>query len=302
MGNFRKAWHKYYDLYLLLLPVIAFYVIFWLWPLYGIQIAFKDYSITKGFWNSPWVGFEHFIRYFNSFYFWRTIKNTIGINIYGLIAGFPFSIVLALMFNKLRNEKFRRIAQTISYAPSFLSVMVVVGMITAFLSPATGFVNAMIDALGGEKINFLGEAKYFWNILVWSNIWQSAGFGTIMYTAAIASIPNTLYEAATIDGAGRIRKMWNITLPSITYIIITLLILNLGNIFTLGFEKILMMQNSLNLEASEVISTYVYKAGLIDARYSFTTAISVFNTVLNLIILYIANTISRKTRGISLWS
>lgn len=289
------------DLYLMLIPVVLYFLVFWLWPLYGIQIAFREFSPVKGFFGSPWVGLKHFERFFRSYYFNRTLINTLGINLYGLLAGFPLSIVLALMFNELAGRRFREFAQVVSYAPSFLSVMVVSGMLINFLSPSTGFINAIISALGGDVVDFLGTPGLFWHVMVWSNIWQGVGFGTVMYTAAITAIPPTYYEAARIDGAGILRRIWHITLPSITHIIVVLLILSLGNLFTLGFEKVLMLQNPLNLEASEVISTYTYKAGLVEGRYSYTTAIGLFNTSLNLTVLLAANHLSKKIRGVSLW-
>ena len=289
------------DLYLMLAPVFLFYVIFWLWPLYGIQIGFRDFTVSGGFWGSPWVGLKHFARYFGSFYLFRTLKNTIGINLYELAVGFPASIVLALMFNELRSLRLRNIAQITSYAPTFLSVMVVAGMIVNFLSPSAGIVNALLGALGLEPRHYLAEPEYFWHVYVWSSIWQRVGFSTIIYTAAMATIPDSYYEAAVIDGARKVRRMWHITLPSISPIIVMLLILQIGNIMTLAFEKVLLLQNDLNLEASEVISTYVYKAGLLQAQFSYSTAISIFNMVINILFLVAANTVSKRVRGVSLW-
>ncbi len=296
-----KRVFEHRELYIMLIPVAVYLIIFWLIPLYGVQIAFRDYKSSDGFFGSQWVGLKHFTRYFNSFYFFRTIKNTIGINVYGLVVGFPLTIILSLMFNELKRERFKNFAQIVSYAPTFLSTVVVGGMIITFLAPSTGMVNAIIAFLGGQRVDFLSNPDYFWHIYVWSNIWQGIGFGTIMYTAAMSSISEDLYEAATLDGAGRIAKMWHITLPGIQYVIVVMLIMNIGNMLTLGFEKIYLLQNNLNLEASEIISTYVYKAGLIDGKFSYTTAISLFNTVVNLILLGTANTISKKTRGVSLW-
>jgi len=297
----KRASIRNLDLYLMLVPVALFFLIFWLWPLYGIQIAFREFTPVKGFFGSPWVGLKHFERFFRSYYFSRTLTNTLGINLYGLLAGFPLSILLALMFNELVGRRFREFAQVVSYAPSFLSVMVVSGMLINFLSPSTGFVNALLTALGGKTVDFLGTPELFWHVMVWSNVWQGVGFGTVMYTAAITSISPTYYEAARIDGAGTLRRIWHITLPSISHIIVVLLILSLGTLFSLGFEKVLMLQNPLNLEASEVISTYTYKAGLVEGRYSYTTAIGLFNTSLNLAVLFSANRISKKIRGVSLW-
>lgn len=285
----------------MLIPIVVYLIIFWLIPLYGIQIGFRDYKAADGFFGSEWVGLKHFKRYFDSFYFTRTIKNTIGINVYGLLISYPLTIILSLMFNEIRRERFKNFAQIVSYAPTFLSTVVVAGMIIAFLSPSTGVVNAIVEFFGGTRTDFLSNPDNFWHIFVWTNVWQGVGFGTIMYTAAMSSISEDLYEAATLDGAGKFRKMWHITLPGIQYVIIVMLIMSLGNMLTLGFEKIYLLQNNLNLEASEVISTYVYKAGLIDGKYSYTTAIGLFNTAVNLVLLGSANAISKKTLGVSLW-
>ena len=289
------------ELYLMLIPLAVYLFIFWLLPLYGIQIGFKDYNAAEGFWGSPWVGFKHFKRFFNSFYFGRVIVNTLGINLYGLLVGFPFTIILALMFNEITCKVFRSVAQIASYAPRFLSVVVVSGMLITFMAPSTGMVNAILSSLGFDRIDFFQDPKYFWHIYVWSDLWQTVGFGTIMYTAAMSAIPEDLYEAARLDGASRLRQIWHVTLPGIQHVIVILLIMNLGHMMSLGFEKVLLLQNNLNLERSEVISTYVYKAGLIDGTYSYTTAISLFNTAINLIILSISNAACKRIRGIGLW-
>lgn len=291
--NFGKNW----DLYLMLVPIIIYFIVFWLIPLYGIIIAFKNYSISTGIFESPWVGFRHFSRFFKSFYLTRTIKNTIGLNLYGLLAGFPLTIILALMFNELRNKKFKNLAQIISYAPNFISVVVVVGMLTTFLSPSTGFISQFIETITGKSINLMENENYFWHLYTWSGIWQGIGFGTILYTAAMSSISSDLYEAADIEGATKLQKMRYITLPSISGLIVLMFILALGNLFSLGFDKILLMQRSTNLVASEVISTYVYKQGILGGQFSYTTAISLFNTVANITVLSIASCVSKKIRG-----
>lgn len=296
----KRVW-QHRELYVMLIPMLVFLIIFWVIPLYGIQIAFRDFSYAGGFFHSKFVGWKHFIRFFNSFYFERTLWNTAGINLYSLLVSFPLGIILAIMFNELRNKKFKEISQIISYAPNFLSVVVIGGMILAFLSPSTGCVNAIVQFFGGQPIDFMSNPKYFWHIYVWTGVWQGLGFGTIMYIAAMSSISPELYDAADIDGATRIQRIWYVTLPGIQEIIIVLLILSLGNLFSLGFEKILLLQNNLNLEASEVISTYVYKVGLMQGKYSYTTAISLFNTAINLVILTAANKICKKVRGIGLW-
>ena len=289
------------ELYVMLIPLAVYLAIFWLWPLYGVQIAFRDYNAAQGFWGSKFVGFKHFQRFFNSFYFERVFVNTLGINLYSLLLGFPLTIVLALMFNEIPRKGFMHSAQIIAYAPRFLSVVVVGGMLVTFLAPSTGMFNAILQAFGKPKTDFLATPQTFWHIYVWSGLWQGIGFGTILYTAAMSAIPEDLYEAAKLDGANRVQRIWHVTLPGIQHVILILLIMDLGHMMSLGFEKILLLQNNLNLERSEVISTYVYKAGLIDGKYSYTTAISLFNTVVNLIILSVSNATSRRIRGVGLW-
>lgn len=289
--------HK--ELYFMLIPIAVWLAIFWLAPLYGIQIAFRDYKVSDGFWGSKWVGLDHFKRFIDSFYFGRVIKNTLAINLYGLLL-FPLTLFLALIFNEMPSKKYKSVAQLISYAPNFLSVIVVCGMITSFFS-SSGMVNAIVRAFGGETIDFLGGTKYFYHIYVWSGVWQGIGFGTILYTSAMSAIPDDLYEAAILDGAGRFQRMWHITLPGIKYVIAFSLIMSLGNMMSLGFEKIYLLQNNLNLEASEVVSTYVYKSGLIGGEFSYSTAIGLFNTVINLVLLIVANKISKKACGFGIW-
>lgn len=302
MTKLRKLKIKNFDLYLLILPVLLYYLIFWFIPLYGIQIGFKNYNPGLGFWDSPWTGFDHFIRFFKSFYFKRTITNTLGINFYGLLIGTPAPIILAIMFNELRSKRFQNFAQIMSYAPSFLSVTVVVGMLFTFLSPSTGFVNNIIGIFGMDPIDFMTNPEYSWHIYVWSNIWQGVGMSTIFYTAAISTIPRHLYEAAIVDGASRFQRIRFITLPSITPLIITLLLLAIGRIMSFEFEKIFLMQRTLNLQATEVISTYVYKNGILrPGGWSYTTAIGLFNSTINIIILWTANFVSKKTMKVSLW-
>jgi putative aldouronate transport system permease protein len=297
--KWRIAAHA--ELYLMLVPLAVYLFIFWLLPLYGIQIGFRDYNLAKGLWGSEFVGLSHFKRFFNSFYFSRVIVNTLGINLFSLAFDFPLTIILALMFNEIRPRGFQQFSQILSYAPAFLSVVVVCGMVVTFLAPSTGMVNAPLKSFGIKPVDFLRYPKYFWYIYILSGTWQGIGFATIIYTAAMSAIPEDLYEAARLDGAGRLRQMWHVTLPGIQHVIIILLILNLGSMMSLGFEKVLLLQNNLNIERSEVISTYVYKSGLIDGKYSYSTAISLFNTVINLTILSCANGISKKVRGIGLW-
>ena len=299
--GFRREMNRYWDLYLLLVPVVLYFIIFKFWPMYGVQIAFKDFSPSKGIFDSPWVGFKHFLRFFNSFNFWDILRNTITISFYQLIAGFPIPILLALVLNEMRNAKFKKLLQTVTYAPHFLSTVVLVGMLTAFLNPSTGLVNRVIEMLGGEAINFMAEESWFSSLYVWSGVWQNAGWGTIIYMASLSSIDVQLYEAATIDGASRFKKLLHVTLPSIVPTAVTMLILDCGRIMNIGFEKAFLMQNDLNINRSEVISTYVYQVGITQAQYSYSTAVDLFNAVINVILLMVVNKISKKLTQTSLW-
>ncbi|WP_245985274.1 ABC transporter permease [Oceanobacillus bengalensis] len=288
-----------WQLYLLLAPGIIYFLVFKYYPMYGVQIAFKDFRAIDGIFGSAWVGFDHFIRFFDSYYFWDLIKNTLGINLYGL-ALFPISIIVALALNELRDSKFKKTAQTITYAPHFISIVVFSGMIIAFLDPATGIINNFIQLLGFEPINFMTEPGWFKSIFVWSNEWQNLGWGAIIYLAALAGVDPQLHEAAKIDGATRLQRIWYINIPSILPTIIILLILNMGNMMSIGFEKILLLQNELNLESSQVIQTYVYESGLLHGQYSYSTAVGLFNSVINFLILIFFNRLARRT-GTSLW-
>ncbi|MFE5324019.1 ABC transporter permease [Paenibacillus sp. NPDC056579] len=289
------------DLYLLFLPVLAFFIIFEYVPMYGVQIAFKDFIATKGIWGSPWVGFKHFERFFSSFYFWRIMKNTLGIGLYQLIVGFPVPILLALMINEVRSSLYRRFIQTVTYAPHFLSTVVAVGMVMMFLSPETGLVNIVIRMFGGESIPFMTEPGWFKTIYVLSGVWQQMGWSSIIYLAALAGIDPQLHEAARMDGASRLQRIWHINLPGIMPTVVILLILNVGSILGVGFEKVFLMQNSLNMSASDVISTNVYRSGILGAEFSYSAAVGLFNSVVNFILLLTVNRIARKVNETSLW-
>lgn len=269
--------------------------------MYGIQIAFKDFIATKGIWGSPWIGSEHFERFFNSYYFWRLIKNTLGIGLYSLALGFPIPILLALLMNEVRAERFKKFVQTITYAPHFLSTVVVVGMMMIFLSPRYGIINHFIEMFGGKPINFLAEPSWFKSLYVLSDVWQTMGWSSIIYLAALAGIDNQLHEAARVDGATRLQRIWHINIPGIMPTIIILLILNIGSIMGVGFEKVLLMQNNLNMESSDIIATYVYRMGIQNAEYSFSAAIGLFNSVINFVLLVSVNFISRRVSQTSLW-
>jgi ABC-type polysaccharide transport system, permease component len=299
-GLLRKM-AKRYDLYLMLLPPLAFYLIFHYGPLYGLQIAFKNFNPAKGIIGSPWEGFSHFERFFNSYYFWRLLWNTVSINLFSLLIAFPVPILLALLVNEIKSRTYSKWLQNITYIPHFISVVVIVGILNVFLSPKTGPINQLIEAFGGTSINFLQEAAWFKPIFIGSNIWQSMGWQSIIYIAALSGVNPQLYEAAKMDGASRLRRIWHVSLPGIMPVIVILLILDIGHFMNIGFEKILLMQNNLNLESSDVISTFVYATGILKGEYSYTAAIGLFNSVINLFLLLLVNRFARKTSETSLW-
>ena len=299
-GNLKRIW-KNWQLYLFVFPALTAVVIFSYVPIYGVQIAFKNFVPTKGIWGSEWVGFDHFVRFFDSYFFWDVIGNTLGISVYSLLVGFPIPILLALGLNELRNGMFKKTVQTITYAPYFISVVVMSGIIIAFLSPETGIVNRIIALFGAEPIPFLSEAKWFKTVYVLSDVWQNMGWGTVIYMAALAGIDPQQHEAAIVDGASRLRRIWHINLPGIAPTMTILLILSTGNMLNVGFEKILLLQNQLNLDSSDVISTYVYRSGLRQAQYSFSSAVGLFNSVINFIVLIAVNRFARKRSDTSLW-
>lgn len=292
---------KHWQLYLILLVPIAHTLVFRYQPMYGAQIAFRDFVATQGITGSPWVGWKNFQMFFNSYQFWTLIRNTLTISLYSLAAGFPIPIILALALNEVRHTWFKKTVQMVTYAPHFISTVVMVGIIMQMLDPRLGLVNKFIQTLGGRPINFMGQAKMFQSIYVWSGIWQNMGYASIIYIAALSSIDPQLEEAAVIDGASRLQKIWYIDIPGIMPTAVILLILNAGQIMNVGFEKIYLMQNPLNMTTSDVISTYVYRVGLIQARYSFSAAVGLFNSVINMILLVAVNQIARKVGETSLW-
>nr|WP_245600177.1 ABC transporter permease subunit [Paenibacillus harenae] len=282
-------------------PVLAYFVIFEYVPLYGLQIAFKNFVASKGIWGSSWAGFVHFERFFDSYHFWRLIRNTLGIGLYELAVGFPLPILLALMIHEARNRLFRRFVQTITYAPHFLSTVVLAGLLFIFLSPQTGFVNQFIRLFGGDPVSFMTEPGWFKTIYVLSGAWQHMGWSSIIYLAALAGVDPQLHEAARVDGAGRIQRIWHINLPGIMPTIVILLILNAGRILSVGFEKVFLMQNQLNMETSDVIATHVYRMGIAGAQYSYSTAVGLFNAAVTFVMLIAVNAIARKVNETSLW-
>jgi putative aldouronate transport system permease protein len=297
----RKILRKDFSLYLMLLvPFIILFIYRYL-PLFGLIIAFKNYNIVDGFLGSPWVGLKWFYEFFGSDNFLKLLRNSVLINVYELIWGFPIPIILALLLNEINNAFFKRTVQTISYLPHFLSNVVVVGIIMQLLSPTTGVVNAVLEKIGLEPIYFLTRPEWFRTIYVASGIWQGAGWGSIIYLAALAAIDPELYESAVIDGANRFRQTIHITLPSILPTIIILLILEMGKMLDVGFEKIILMYNPLTYETADVIDTFVYRRGLGQMEYSYSTAVGLFKSVISLIMIITANKISKKVSETSLW-
>lgn len=298
--SFLRYIQKKWILYLFLLPCIIYVFIFDYMPLYGIQIAFRDFSAIKGIWGSPWVGLKHFIRFFESFQFTTLLDNTLSLSFYQLLAGFPMPIILALLLNYSTMSRFKRFTQTVTYAPHLISTVVMVGMLMVFLSPS-GLVNQVIGLFGVKPILFLGESSLFRSIYVWSGIWQDCGWGSVIYLAALANVNQELHEAAIVDGANKIQRIWNIDIVALMPTAVILLVLNLGSIMNIGFEKAFLMQTDLNLGASEIISTYVYKIGILSAQFSYATAIGLFNNIANFLLLVIVNRTARVLTETSLW-
>lgn len=281
-------------LYVLLFPSIILLIMFAYIPMIGLVIAFKDYSPANGILNSPWVGFKYFTQFFNSVQFGTTMMNTLKISIYSILVGFPLPILLALLCNQLRTGKFKKVFQVTTYLPHFISTMVMCGMIILFLSPNSGLIANIFKSLGWTMPNLLSKPESFAGVYVWSDVWQHIGWDSIIYLAALSAIDPTYYEAATMDGASRMQKILNIDLPLLLPTAMILLILRAGSLLSIGFEKVLLLQNPLNLAGSEVISTYVYKVGMQNFQYSYSTAIGLFNTVVNLIILLSVNWFSKR--------
>lgn len=290
-----------YELYLLSIPAFACIILFCYVPMYGIIIAFQDFDPIRGFSGSNWVGFDHFSRFFRSFQFSALLENTIGLSLYSIIAGFPCPIIFALMINETKNKRFSTFVQTVSYAPHFISTIVLVGMIMIFTSPRYGIINHIITLFGGKAIDFMAEPKWFKTLYVFSGIWQELGWNAIIYIAALSNVDTALHEAAKIDGASTLKRIIHIDLPGIMPIITIHLILSAGSVLGVGFEKAFLMQNTVNRSSSEVIATYVYKVGLLGAEYSFSAAVGLFNSVVNFIVLVLVNQIAKKSSETSLW-
>ena len=286
--------------YLIILPVIAYYFIFCYKPMYGAIIAFKDYSPALGIMESPWVGFKHFLAFFDSFYFWRILKNTIVMSLASLIFGFPAPILLALLINEVTNRHYKKFVQTVSYIPHFISLVVVCSMIKEFTMDS-GIINDFLSLFGFDRVTMLNEKQYFVPIYVISNIWQQIGWDSIIYLAALTGVSKELYESAELDGAGKLKQVFYVTLPGILPTIITMLLLKIGNILNVGYEKVILLYNEATYETADVISSYVYRKGLQEFDWSFSTAVGLFNSVINFTLLIISNKISKKVSETSLW-
>lgn len=286
--------------YLMALPLLVYYLLFHYMPMYGAIIAFKHFAPARGIMGSPWAGIEHFQAFFNSFYFLRVTRNTFFINALGLVFGFPAPIILALLLNEVRSNKFKRTVQTVSYLPHFISIMVICGMLLDF-SSRDGLFNTILTFFGTERTNLLLRPELFRTIFVGSDIWQGVGWGSIIYLAALTGIDPQLYEASRIDGASRWKQTINITLPGILPTIVILLILRMGQMMNVGFEKIILLYNPNTYETADVISSFVYRRGLLELNYSFSAAVGLFNSLINFILLIGANIISRRVNETSLW-
>lgn len=299
----KKRIKKSLQLYLIFLLPLIWFIIFRYVPMYGLQIAFKDYKAADGIWGSKWVGLANFNKFFNSYVFTRVVTNTLGITIYNLVAGFPIPIILAIALNVTYRNKFKKVTQYVTYMPYFISTVVMVGIVMQFLNPRIGIVNKFITALGGKAIDFMGVPEFFKSIYVWSGIWQHTGWNSIIFLAALSSISQELHEAAMIDGASRFKRVIHIDLPGIMPTAIILLIMNCGQLMNVGFEKVFLMQNPLNLRSSQVIATYEYSVGLKSAaaNFSYATAIGFFNSAINLLLIIIVNKIAKTTTETSLW-
>ena len=288
-------------LYIMILPVFLYFIIFAYIPMSGIVLAFKDFKVKLGIFGSPWVGLKYFERFFGSYNFGLLLRNTIGISLYTLLVGFPIPIIFALLLNYLRQKRLKKVLQMVSYAPYFISTVVICGMISIFMDRDTGIFNQIISAFGGEPQDFFSKPEYFKSIYVWSGVWQSMGYSSIIYISALSGVDPALHEAAIMDGATKLQRILHIDLPGIKSTIIMLLILQMGSLMNVGFEKVFLLQNDLNMSTSDVINTYVYRVGLVQNNYSYSTAVGLFNSVINMVLVILANQISKKVADESLW-
>ena len=296
----KRDWIRNRSLYILVIPVLLFYILFHYKPMYGAIIAFKDYTPALGVKDSPWIGLDNFIRFFKSVYFGRLIKNTILLSVYSLIFGFPAPIILALLLNEVRNKRFKNLTQTITYLPHFISLIVVTGMLTDF-SMTSGLFNDIIEFFGGQRSPLLQNPNLYRTMYVASGIWQQVGWGSIIYLSALAGVDQQLYEAASIDGAGKWKQLLNVTLPRIAPTIIIMLIMRVGQLMSMGYEKTILLYNPSTYDTADIISSYIYRVGLLEQDWSYSTAVGLFNSVINFCLLILTNKISKKFSETSLW-
>jgi len=301
---YRKLWKRIlskYEFYIMLAIPFIWYVVFKYIPMYGIQIAFKDFSATRGIMGSPWAGLRHFERFFESSYFWELLWNTLSLSLYSLVVGFPVPILLALLIYEINGKRLKKWVQNVTYIPHFLSLVVIVGMLNVFLDPDTGKVNQLLALLGFDPVPFMRKAEWFQTLFVSSDIWQNMGWSSIIYLAALSAIDPTQYEAAKIDGASRMQRLLRISLPGILPTIVIMFILQVGHLMDIGFEKVLLMQNPVNASKGEILATFVYKNGIQQGQFSYTAAAGLFNSVIDLILLILVNSWARKKTESSLW-
>lgn len=292
--RFKKDFRHNWILYVMMILPLAYFLIFHYAPMYGVLMAFKDYKVKLGITGSPWVGMKHFQRFFHSYNFKSLLSNTLVLSLYTLIVGFPIPIIFALMLNYLKNQRLKKMVQMVSYAPHFLSTVIICAMISIFFAPDTGVFNVLRKLMGMESVSLLAKPEMFKHFYVWSGVWQNLGWNAVIYIAALAGVDYEMHEAAIIDGANKLQRIRYIDLPSIKSTIAMLLILRFGSLMNIGFEKVYLMQNNLNRSAASVISTYVYEVGMVNHDYSFSTAVNLFNTVINIVLLVGANCLSQK--------
>ncbi len=302
-SDFARKFKRSIPYYVLILLPLIVLLVFKYYPMYGITLAFKDYRVSAGIAGSPWTDplFRHFTRFLTAPSAVRVIFNTLSISLYSLLASFPIPILLAIALNELKSQRMKKTIQMVTYMPYFISTVVLVSMIIQFTDLSYGFINQAITSLGGQPVNFMGNKEYFRHIYVWTGVWQSTGYSAVVYLAALSGVSQDLYDAAVVDGASKIKRILHIDIPSIAPTIIILFILNTGSILSVGFEKIYLMQNNTNLSVSEVISTYVYRMGLVNQNYSYSTAVGLFNALVNCLMLLLCNAIARKVSDVGLW-
>lgn len=298
--NFMRILKRNWVCYLFILPMLIYVIIFNYIPMYGIQLAFKDYRVADGIWGSAWVGLKHFKTFFESYQFKDLLWNTLSLSLYSLIAGFPMPIIFALLLNYITNVKLKKVVQMVTYTPHFISTVVYCGMILIFLS-SDGVINQLLKLIGIDSVAFLTNPSNFRHIYVWSGVLQNIGWGSIMYISVLTSVDPTLHEAATVDGATRFQRLLHIDLPAIVPTMVIMLIMRAGEIMDLGFEKAFLLQNNINLDYSEIIATYVYKIGIQGGQFSYSSAIGLFNNVINMVLLVVVNKIAKKVSDVSLW-